>query len=59
MVSINLIIKQARQAPEESPPPTHFQACFPPSSPEIKDHDGLLLQLETHHDINHVLSAPN
>lgn len=58
MVSINLIIKQGRQAPEESSPPTHFQASFPPSSPRMKDHDSLILQLETFHHLNYVLPAP-
>lgn len=47
MVSINLIIKQGRQVPKESSAPTHFQASFPPSSRKMKDHDGLILQLET------------
>lgn len=51
MVSINLIIKPGRRAPEESSP-THFQARFPAPSPKIKDHDGLILQLETFHMVS-------
>ena len=47
MVSINLIIKQGRQAPEEPSPPTHFQASFPPASLDMKDHDDVFLWLET------------
>lgn len=59
MVSINLIIKLGGQAPEESSPPTHSQASFPPSAPKIKNHDSLILQLDILHKINLVLSAPN
>lgn len=63
MVSINLIIKPGRQAPEESPPPTHSQASFPPSAPKIKkkkkNHDSLILQPDTLHKSKLVLSASN
>lgn len=66
MVSINLIIKPGRRAPEESLPPTHSQASFPSSAPKIKNknknkknHDSLILQPDTLHKSKLVLSASN